>query len=240
MITIDLNKAYNKASDAEKLQVITDNVNEIFEIIIENDLDAFPTSLDEMWDNSTNSEKEDLILNNTYEVLSILDEDELPKEDIQDVWDDLDAENQLEFINDNKNDIIKLLYNSFIDDLLPKPKEPVKETPTYKIGDRVRIINAESVGNKKVKNGDEATIVDVSIYKTTYGLQFDKKIKGGHDCNHKSKDDYGWYVYPSNFELVPETPKYDLNDIPNIIATVLAKPDLSSLYGIVERLVSKK
>jgi hypothetical protein len=73
----------------------------------------------------------------------------------------------------------------------------------FKIGDKVKILKNSK---KEIRCHQEAIIVDIDEHGSY--LDFGKDI-GGHSCNHKCKDGYGWYFSFGMFEKAAEDLEWD-------------------------------
>ena len=76
----------------------------------------------------------------------------------------------------------------------------MKMNNEFKVGDRVKAITEHDHNNAIV--GKTGTIV--SEYETYGGVEFDKPIDKGHDCNGDSKQGHGWDCGYDCLELIPK------------------------------------
>lgn len=70
------------------------------------------------------------------------------------------------------------------------------------VGDRVVVINKGYIENKKVRNRDKGTVIDIAEFKGMYSLcvEMDRDING-HDCNGFGKDGHCVWVSPRSLAL---------------------------------------
>jgi hypothetical protein len=73
---------------------------------------------------------------------------------------------------------------------------------TFKIGDRVRIKKIdEHTGNLQI--GYEGNVVEIDkVGKPPIGIDWERTLLGGHDCQEHCPNGQGWFVFPENIELV--------------------------------------
>lgn len=75
-------------------------------------------------------------------------------------------------------------------------KQPKKKSGVFKVGDRV-VCTGEQSGNVKVIGVHGRVVhVDKDDF-LSVGVEFDKDISG-HDCYHRAKEGYGYWMQPSN------------------------------------------
>ena len=86
----------------------------------------------------------------------------------------------------------------------------------FKVGDRVSLTVDHPDNNQDLMIGNTGTVVDCDSYEDedyeymTVGVEFDNKIKGGHNCCGHCADSYGWYVHATEICLVAEEEEYDM------------------------------
>ena len=82
------------------------------------------------------------------------------------------------------------------------------DTYEFHIGDRVVCLNPVS-GNGDVV-GLSGTVVCNEYRKL--GVKFDSKIRNGHNCQGACEYGFGWFVAPSDIEiLLDQTPKITIS-----------------------------
>ena len=85
----------------------------------------------------------------------------------------------------------------------------------FKVGDRVSLTVDHPDNNQDLVIGNTGTVVDCDTYEDedykymNVGVEFDNKIKGGHNCCGHCADSYGWYVHATEICLVAEE-EYDM------------------------------
>ena len=81
-------------------------------------------------------------------------------------------------------------------------------THEFNVGDRVVCLNPVS-GNVDVV-GLSGTIV--SYEAPSFGVEFDSKIRNGHNCHGACEYGLGWFVLPSDIEiLLDQTPEITIS-----------------------------
>lgn len=87
------------------------------------------------------------------------------------------------------------------------------ESYKFKVGDRVRCVAAVS-DNKDVKGKLGTIKAMIGVDPVCYGVEFDRRIKGGHRCYGKGRkwsctDGHGWWCIGRFLEPADEPPLPD-------------------------------
>lgn len=73
------------------------------------------------------------------------------------------------------------------------------------VGQRVMVVNARDIISSKIKHKCGTIISADTGQLPPIGVEFDEYVYG-HDCNHRGRYGYCWYVYEDNLMLLSSKP----------------------------------
>lgn len=92
------------------------------------------------------------------------------------------------------------------------------------IGERVKIINIDNLGNKNIKYGDTGRIIAYeydSLVGVTLGVEFDRYIKG-HSCNGSGENGYCAWVRKKKLVKI-NSPKINIKAVADLIVDFVCR-----------------